>query len=152
MEPLPTPHSLPPTPSHTSKAMLNNPQYAALPIYLLFIALKSSYYLHILATFSKEMGIRNVQSLMNIENYLNHPTWGLLYRVCLLEENQELFTTLYAQRLFFLVTTGAAGLKFEPISRSEARLMLENRLRILRRTGQSQDYDQLQTILQRTFQ
>ena len=89
---------------------------------------------------------------MNSETYLNHPTFGLLYRVCLLEENQELFTTLYAQRLFFFVTTGAAGLKFEPISRSEARLMVENRLRLLRRTGQSQEYDQLQAILQRTFQ
>lgn len=70
----------------------------------------------------------------------------------MLEEHQELFTTLYAQRLFFLVTTGAAGLKFEPVSRSEARLMLENRLRMLRRTGHSQEYDQLQKILQRTFQ
>lgn len=89
---------------------------------------------------------------MNTENYLNHPTFGLLFRVCLLEEHQELFTTLYAQRLFFLVTTGAAGLKFEPVSRSEARLMLENRLRMLRRTGHSQEYDQLQKILQRTFQ
>ncbi len=89
---------------------------------------------------------------MNTENYLNHPTFGLLYRVCLLEENQELFTTLYAQRLFFLVTTGAAGLKFEPIGRTDARLMLENRLRILRRTGQFEEYDQLQKILQRTFQ
>lgn len=89
---------------------------------------------------------------MNTENYLNHPTFGLLYRVCLLEENQELFTTLYAQRLFFLVTTGAPGLKFEPIGRADARLMLENRLRILRRTGQFEEYDQLQKILQRTFQ
>lgn len=70
----------------------------------------------------------------------------------MLEEHQELFTTLYAQRLFFLVTTGAAGLKFESVSRSEARLMLENRLRMLRRTGHSQEYDQLQKILQRTFQ
>lgn len=89
---------------------------------------------------------------MNRENYLNHPTFGLLYRVCLLEEHQELFTTLYAQRLFFLVTSGAAGLKFEPIGRNEARLMLENRLRMLRRSGQAQEYDQLQKILQRTFQ
>lgn len=90
---------------------------------------------------------------MNTENYLNHPTWGLLYRVCILEEHQQLFTTLYAQRLFFLVTTGgAAGLKFELVGRNDARLMLENRLRILRRTGQSQEYDQLQMILQRTFQ
>jgi len=90
--------------------------------------------------------------LMNSETYLNHPTWGLLFRVCIVDQHQELFTTLYAQRLFFLVTTGATGLKFEPISRSEARLMLETRLRLLRRTGQIQEYDQLQTILQRTFQ
>ena len=89
---------------------------------------------------------------MNTENYLNHPTFGLLFRVCLLEEHQELFTTLYAQRLFFLVTSGATGLKFEPISRSESRLMLENRLRLLRRTSQHQEYDQLQKILQSTFQ
>ena len=89
---------------------------------------------------------------MNTENYLNHPTFGLLYRVCFLEEHQEVFTTLYAQRLFFLVTTGTPGLKFDPISRSEVRLMLEHRLRLLRRTGQSQEYDQLQAILQRMFQ
>jgi PII interaction protein X len=30
--------------------------------------------------------------------------------------------------------------------------MLENRLRTLRRTGQSQEYDQLQSVFQRTFQ
>ncbi|WP_017718901.1 transcriptional coactivator PipX [Kamptonema formosum] len=89
---------------------------------------------------------------MDNETYLNHPTFGLLYRVCLLGEHQELFTTLYAQRLFFLVTTGPAGLKFEPISRTDARLMVENRLRLLRRTGQSQEHEQLQAIHHRTFQ
>jgi PII interaction protein X len=89
---------------------------------------------------------------MSTENYLNHPTFGLLFRICLLEEHQELFTTLYAQRLFFLVTSGATGMKFEPISRSEARLMLENRLRLMRRSGQYQEYERLQKILQRTFQ
>ena len=88
---------------------------------------------------------------MNKENYLNHPTFGLLFRICLLEEHQELFTTLYAQRLFFLVTTDTTGVKFEPIGRSEARLMLENRLRLLRRSGQYQEYDLLQKILQDTF-
>ena len=88
---------------------------------------------------------------MNTENYLNHPTFGLLFRICFLEENQELFATLYAQRLFFVVTT-TAGLKFESVGRSEARMMLENRLRLLRRTGQHQEYNQLQKILQRTFQ
>lgn len=70
----------------------------------------------------------------------------------MVEENQELFTTLYAQRLFFLVTTAPDGLAFEPISRSDARLLVENRLRLLRRTGSTHDFEQLQMIHQRTFQ
>jgi len=89
---------------------------------------------------------------MSTETYLNHPTFGLLYRICLVEEHQELYTTLYAQRLFFLVTSEASGFKFQPISRSEGRLMLENRLRMLRRSGQYQEYEQLQKILKSTFQ
>lgn len=88
---------------------------------------------------------------MSIETYLNHPTFGLLFRVCLVEESQELFTTLYAQRLFFLVVSEPAGLKFDPISRADARLMVENRLRMLRRTGQVDEYKALQAIHQRTF-
>ncbi|MBD0343471.1 MAG: PipX family protein [Coleofasciculus sp. Co-bin14] len=89
---------------------------------------------------------------MNTETYLNHPTFGLLFRVCMVEEGQELFTTLYAQRLFFVVTTSSNGLAFEPISRSDARLLVENRLRLLRRTGSSNDYEQLQHIHKSTFQ
>ncbi|HEY9779980.1 MAG TPA: PipX family protein [Leptolyngbyaceae cyanobacterium] len=89
---------------------------------------------------------------MNTENYLNHPTFGLLFRICLLEDHQELFTTLYAQRLFFLVTNDTTGMKFEPVGRNDARLMLENRLRVLRRSGQYQEYERLQKILQNTFQ
>ncbi len=89
---------------------------------------------------------------MDSETYLNHPTFGLLFRVCMVEEGQELFTTLYAQRLFFLVTTSPNGIAFEPISRSDARLLVENRLRLLRRTGPTQDFEQLQLIHQQTFQ
>ncbi|MGQ4649208.1 transcriptional coactivator PipX [Lyngbya aestuarii] len=89
---------------------------------------------------------------MNGETYLNHPTFGLLFRVCMLEEGQELFTTLYAQRLFFLVTTNSHGLSFEPISRSDARHSVESRLRQLRRIGSSQDFEQLQLIHKQTFQ
>ncbi len=88
----------------------------------------------------------------NLETYINHPTWGLLYRVCMVEQNQELFTTLYAQRLFFLVATDPKGLKFQPIGRTEARMVLESRLRNLRRTGQTQEYDQLQSVFKTTFQ
>lgn len=88
----------------------------------------------------------------NTETYLNHPTFGLLYRVCVLEEHKELFTTLYAQRLFFLVITTPAGITCEPITRSDSRLLVENRLRSLRRSGQSQEYDKLMVIHHRTFQ
>ena len=88
----------------------------------------------------------------NLETYINHPTWGLLYRICLVEDKQELFTTLYAQRLFFLVINDARGLKFQPVGRTEARMMLENRLRTLRRNGHSKEYENLQNIFRRTFQ
>ena len=62
---------------------------------------------------------------MTNETYINHPNFGLLYRVCLVEDKQELFTTLYAQRLFFLVTSGIGGVKFEPVGRSGARSIVE---------------------------
>lgn len=89
---------------------------------------------------------------MDTENYLNHPTFGLLFRVCLVEENRELFSTLYAQRLFFLVTNRIEGFEFEPIGRSDAKVLVETRMRMLRRSGLYKEYDQLQMIHKRTFQ
>lgn len=86
------------------------------------------------------------------ETYLNHPTFGLLYRICLVKDNQELFTTLYAQRLFFLVTIQSEKLVFEPISRSDARLLVESRLRQLRFSDSLTKHQQLQTVYQRIFQ
>jgi PII interaction protein X len=88
----------------------------------------------------------------NNETYLNHPTFGLLFKVCPIEENRELYTTLYAQRLFFFVTHNRDNLSFEPIKRSDARLVVENRLRQLRRIGTDIDYKGLQAVYQRTFQ
>ncbi|MFM7279247.1 MAG: transcriptional coactivator PipX [Microcystis aeruginosa] len=88
---------------------------------------------------------------MSNETYLNHPTFGLLYRVCLLEEHRELFTTLYAQRLFFLVTVGPTKVSFDPISRSDARLLVENRLRNWRRRGNVQEFNSLNQTYQQTF-
>jgi PII interaction protein X len=88
----------------------------------------------------------------NSETYLNHPTFGLLYRVCLLKDNQELFTTLYAQRLFFVVTITPNNLTFEPVSRSDARLLVESRLRQLRSSGDLAVYQQLQTAHKNIFQ
>jgi PII interaction protein X len=90
---------------------------------------------------------------MSTETYLNHPNFGLLFRVCMVEEGQELFATLYAQRLFFLVTNaGTEGIVFQPLGRSNARQMLENRMRMLRRAGQQADYDKLQHTYKQTFQ
>ncbi len=94
------------------------------------------------------------------ETYLSHPTFGLLYSLCWLGDRQAIFTTLYAQRLFFRVTLGVedpAGpigqgdFAFEPISRNEARQLLEERIRILRRSGQTDTLAPLQAVYKRTF-
>jgi len=68
------------------------------------------------------------------------------------EAGGELFTTLYAQRLFFVVTNSPDGLKLDPVSRNEARIMVENRMRSLRRTGELSEYDKFVVIHKRTFQ
>jgi PII interaction protein X len=89
---------------------------------------------------------------MSTENYLNHPTFGLLFRLCLVEENRELFSTLYAQRLFFLVETSNRGVQFEAIGRNDARVLVEGRMRNLRRTGnEAQEYEKLQVMYKQTF-
>jgi PII interaction protein X len=89
---------------------------------------------------------------MSKENYLDHPNFGLLYRICLLEDSKELFTTLYAQRLFFIVSTGPEGISFEPVSRSDGRVMVEARLRNLRRIEAREDFTKLQLTYKQTFQ
>ena len=88
---------------------------------------------------------------MSNEVYLNHPTFGLLYRVCVLDQQKEVFTTLYAQRLFFLVTTTAEGVSFEPITRADAKMQIENRLRYLRRNASSEQYQEVYQVYQQTF-
>ncbi len=86
------------------------------------------------------------------EIYLNHPTFGLLYQICLLDDSKEIFTTLYAQRLFFLVETSQSSTQFEPITRSDAKLLIENRLRFLRRAGDLKAYQVLMNLYKNTFQ
>jgi len=94
--------------------------------------------------------VNNLNDRSN-EVYLNHPTFGLLYRICLLKNNQELFTTLYAQRLFFTVTTASDSFSFEPISRTDARMLVESLLRRLLLDREAKKHQQLQAIYQRTF-
>ncbi len=88
---------------------------------------------------------------MSTETYLNHPNFGLLFRICLVGEGQELFATLYAHRLFFLVRNDVGGLSFEPTGRVEAKQLIEQRLRIIRRTGQQDEYDRLQKSYKQAF-
>jgi PII interaction protein X len=88
---------------------------------------------------------------MSSENYLNHPTFGLLFRLCLLDDRREVFTTLYAQRLFFTVTGASQGLQFEAIGRNEARMLLETRMRSLRRLGGGAELDKLTHLHKQTF-
>jgi PII interaction protein X len=86
------------------------------------------------------------------ENYLDHPTFGLLYGLCRLGETAGLFTTLYAQRLFFRVSVDNTGeMSFESLSRQEARQLVEEQLRCLRRLGNTPELAALQAIYQRTF-
>jgi PII interaction protein X len=88
---------------------------------------------------------------MSTEHYLNHPTFGLLFRICAVEPEQELFSTLYSHRLFFLVSQRSGPLNFEPINRIDAKTLVEQRLRLLRREGVSQELQQLQAIQKSTF-
>jgi len=88
---------------------------------------------------------------MITETYLNHPTLGLLFSLSQIDAESALYTTLYAQRLFFIVSVSKAGLEFFSISRQEARAIIEGRLRALRRSGSRHDYDQLQLVHQQTF-
>ena len=89
---------------------------------------------------------------MSNETYINHPSFGLLFKLCQVEDSQELFTTLYAQRLFFLVTITNRDISFEPVSRSDARMIMEKLLRQLRRPDSLSAYQHLNTIYKRTFQ
>ena len=98
-----------------------------------------------------EISPRCVNVHESIENYLDHPTFGLLYSLCTLEDDRELFTTLYAMRLFFLSVASPTSVKLEPINRNEARLLVEKRLRELRSIGELREYDKLQARYQQMF-
>ena len=88
------------------------------------------------------------------ETYLHHPTFGLLYNLCPLGETQGLFTTLYAQRLFFRATVDPRPRErttFEPVTRTEARQLLEESMREVRRRGSPELLNALQKVYKKTF-
>ena len=69
------------------------------------------------------------------ERYLNHPTFGMLYRVAPVSEGKDLYATLYAQRIFFLVSMQNRGATFEVIPLMDARHHAEQNLARARREG-----------------
>lgn len=85
------------------------------------------------------------------ETYLSHPVFGLLNNLCIVDNQSALFTSLYANRLFFLVTSSVNGLMMDSVSRDEARFILEKRLAILRKSSFHQDYEQLRGVYKSTF-
>ena len=58
---------------------------------------------------------------MGAERYLNHPTFGMLYQLSTAGEGRDLYATLYAQRMYFLVTLQPRGAQFEVIPYQDAR-------------------------------
>tara|TARA_Y100001968_G_scaffold328761_1_gene376548 strand:- start:1051 stop:1317 length:267 start_codon:yes stop_codon:yes gene_type:complete len=62
------------------------------------------------------------------ERYLNHPTFGMLYYVAPAGQGREVYATLYAQKMFFLVTIQARGAQFEVIPYLDARHYAEMHL------------------------
>lgn len=85
------------------------------------------------------------------ETYVSHPVFGLLNNICIVDNQTALYTSLYANRLFFLVTASTNGLKIDTISRDEARITFEKRLSVLRKSSFHQDYEQLRKIYKNTF-
>ena len=87
---------------------------------------------------------------MSVERYLNHPTFGMLYRVCPVAANEEIYATLYAQRMFFRVTSQPQGTSFEAMPFSDVRHHAEQNLLRLRR-NQSPELPLWKKLFDQTF-
>ena len=72
---------------------------------------------------------------MSSERYLNHPTFGMLYQVSLGIEGKDIYATLYAQKMFFLVEVKQREVFFEVIPYLDARNQSELNLQRARRQG-----------------
>ncbi len=84
------------------------------------------------------------------ERYLNHPTFGMLYRVAPVGDSRDLYATLYAQRIFFLVTVQAKGALFEVIPLMDARHHAEQNLARSRRISM-EEHGRWRQLFDQTF-
>ena len=87
---------------------------------------------------------------MNAERYLNHPTFGMLYLVSAASNGRDVYATLYAQKIFFLVTSQPRGADFEVIPYLDARHYAEIHLSKCRR-DKSSDVAVWQDLFNQTF-
>ena len=87
---------------------------------------------------------------MSSERYLNHPTFGMLYQVSLGIEGKDIYATLYAQKMFFLVEVKQREVSFEVIPYLDARNQSELNLQRARRQG-SEDFSKWDNLFRQTF-
>ncbi len=84
------------------------------------------------------------------ERYLNHPTFGMLYLVAPGGEGRDVYATLYAQKMFFLVTLQPRGADFEVIPYMDARHHAEMNLKRCQRDS-SPDLAKWRQLFKQTF-
>ena len=87
---------------------------------------------------------------MSSESYLNHPTFGMLYKVSPGNEGKDIYATLYAQKMFFLVEIKQREVFFEVIPYLDARNQSELNLQKARRQG-SEDFPKWENLFRQTF-
>ena len=87
---------------------------------------------------------------MSSERYLNHPTFGMLYQVSPANEGKDIYATLYAQKMFFLVSMRSREISFEVIPYLDARNQAEINLQRARRDG-SLDLPKWENLFKQTF-
>ena len=86
----------------------------------------------------------------NAERYLNHPTFGMLYLVSPGGEGRDVYATLYAQKMFFLVTLQPRGADFEVIPYMDARHHAEMNLKRCQRDS-SPELPRWSQLFKQTF-
>ena len=87
---------------------------------------------------------------MSSERYLNHPTFGMLYQVSPAYEDKDIYATLYAQKMFFLVSIKKREILFEVIPYLDARNQAEINLQKARREL-SDDLPKWENLFKQTF-
>ena len=87
---------------------------------------------------------------MSSERYLNHPTLGMLYQVSSSPEGKDVYATLYAQKMFFLVEIKQREVFFEVIPYLDARNLAELNIQKARRKG-SEDLQKWENLFTQTF-